>query len=105
MNFIKIEPLENGAHENRMLSSETTIPDGWAVIPEGMELPSSFPFVDIETEEQDGVPTVTSMTAREIPESPETDPAPTTAEQIAALQEQNEMLKQCLLEMSEVVYA
>ena len=107
MNFIKIEPLENGAHANRMLSSETTVPEGWAVIPEGMELPSSFPFVDIETEEKDGVLTVTSMTAREVPESTETepDPVPTTAEQIAALQEQNEMLKQCLMEMSEVVYA
>ena len=32
-------------------------------------------------------------------------PKPTAEEQIAALQEQNEMLKQCLLEMSEVVYA
>ena len=63
MNFIKIEPLENGAHANRMLSWETTVPEGWAVIPEGMKLPSSFPFVEIKTEEQDGVLTVTRMTA------------------------------------------
>ena len=80
MNFIKIEPLENGAHANRMLSWETTVPEGWAVIPEGMKLPSSFPFVEIETEEQDGVPTVTRMTARDVPESTEAAADPVTAE-------------------------
>lgn len=35
----------------------------------------------------------------------ETTPEPTVKEQLAALQEQNKMLKQCLLEMSEIVYA
>ncbi len=33
------------------------------------------------------------------------DPGPTVKEQLAALQEQNKMLTQCLLEMSETVYA
>lgn len=106
MNFIKIEPLENGAHANRIFSKEATPQEGWAVIPESMKLPSSFPFVDIETEEQDGVLTVTSMTAREMPPAEDTSESePTLEEKVTALQEQNEMLKQCLMEMSEVVYA
>ena len=32
-------------------------------------------------------------------------PEPTVKEQLAALQEQNKMFKQCLMEMSEIVYA
>lgn len=35
----------------------------------------------------------------------ETTPEPTVKEQLAALQEQNKMFKQCLMEMSEIVYA
>lgn len=33
------------------------------------------------------------------------EPEPTTEDKVAALQEENQMLKQCLLEMSEIVYA
>lgn len=36
---------------------------------------------------------------------PEPDPQPTDAERIAALEEQNAFLMDCLLEMSEIVYA
>ena len=35
----------------------------------------------------------------------EPDPEPTMDERMKSLEEQNEMLKQCLLEMSETVYA
>lgn len=35
----------------------------------------------------------------------QTEPGSTPEEQIAALQEQNKMLTQCLMEMSEIVYA
>lgn len=104
----------------------TPIPDGWAVIPEGMALPGVLTYADITTEARDGLPTVTAITprpdlvaqaeaaaaaaqeeARKKQEAQEKLP-----ETVAALQEdnktlkkENEMLKQCLLEMSEIVYA
>ena len=110
MNFIKIESLENGAHENRNYPWEETVPEGWALIPEGMKVPDTYPFVSVRAEEVDGVMTVTEMTAGTMPDP--VPPEPTIPEQVAALQEQNkklaeqnEMLTQCLLEMSETVYA
>lgn len=42
----------------------TPIPDGWAVIPEGMTLPGVLAYADITTEERDGLPTVTAITPR-----------------------------------------
>jgi hypothetical protein len=67
--IIEIESLENGAHRNQN-SNTTIVPDGWAVIPEGVEAPETFPFVDIEAE--NGI--VVSMTAREISEPAEPEP-------------------------------
>lgn len=42
----------------------TPIPDGWAVIPEGMTLPGVLAYADITTEERDGLPTVTAIAPR-----------------------------------------
>ena len=97
----------------------TPIPDGWAVIPEGMTLPDTLAYADITTEERDGLPTVTAITPR--PDLVAQAEAAAAAAQeetrkkheaqeklpetVAALQKENEMLKQCLLEMSEIVYA
>lgn len=52
--------------EHRMIYGicTTPIPDGWAVIPEGMTLPSILAYADITTEERDGLPTVTAITPR-----------------------------------------
>ena len=97
----------------------TPIPDGWAVIPEGMTLPDTLAYADITTEERDGLPTVTAITPRpdlvaqaEAAAAAAQEEAKKQAEQmaqlpdrVAALQKENEMLKQCLLEMSEIVYA
>lgn len=104
----------------------TPIPDGWAVIPEGMTLPDTLAYADITTEERDGLPTVTAITPRpdlvaqaEAAAAAAQEEARKQAEQmaqlpdrVAALEEdnktlkkENEMLKQCLLEMSEIVYA
>ena len=97
----------------------TPIPDGWAVIPEGMTLPDTLAYADITTEERDGLPTVTAITPRpdlvaqaEAEQAAAQEEAKKQAEQaaqlpdrVAALQKENEMLKQCLLEMSEIVYA
>lgn len=64
MNVIRIEACENGAHDNQ--DGLNFIPEGYAVIPEDIMIPSSYPFVDIEVEEVDGVQTVISMTEREV---------------------------------------
>lgn len=71
--IIKIEPLSNGAHANQS-TTPATIPDGWAVVPENMEL-VNFPFGEAEAEEIDGVMTVTMWTPGTIPE-PEPEPEP-----------------------------
>jgi hypothetical protein len=63
MRLIEIIAHESGAHRSYTINIITPVPEGWAVIPEEMELPSSYPYVDIEVE--DGV--VTAMTARERP--------------------------------------
>lgn len=49
MKIIEIQSLENGAHRNQSWNSET-IPDGWALIPDGFETPN-FPFGEIVAEE------------------------------------------------------
>ena len=82
MLIIEITALENGAHRNQT-GTFRTIPDGWAVVPEGMDIPGTFPFVNLTAE--DGV--VTSMTAGVVPEpEPEPEPEPTIDERVTALE-------------------
>lgn len=87
--IIKIEAYENGAHANQS-TIPRIIPEGWAVVPNHIDIPDTFPFVDIEV--KNGV--VTSMTAGVVPEEPEPVPEPepepieaTTAEMAAAIME------------------
>lgn len=68
MKIIEIASIDNGAHRNQTVSGVIPVPDGWAVIPDGMVIPETFPFVNIEVNGQ----TVTSMTAGTVPE-PEID--------------------------------
>lgn len=82
MQIIEITALSNGAHRNQT-GDFRTIPEGWAVVPEEMEIPETFPFVNIEAE--DGV--VTSMTAGEVPEpEPEPEPEPTLEDRMSAME-------------------
>ena len=78
MIIIKIEPYDNGAHDNQTWNGE--VPDGWAVVPEDMEVPESYPFVDIEVADD----VVTAMTAREIPIPEEPEIVPSEIEQLRA---------------------
>ena len=81
MQIIEIAALENGAHRNQT-GTFRTIPEGWAVVPDGLEIPETFPFVTLEVE--NGV--VTSMTAWVVPEpEPEPEPEPTDTEALNAL--------------------
>lgn len=66
MRLIEIEANELGGHQNQYISAEIETPEGWAIIPDEMELPETFPFVNITTKH--GI--VTSMTAGEMPPPP-----------------------------------
>ena len=82
MLIIEITALENGAHRNQT-GTFRTIPEGWAVVPDGMEIPDIFPFVNLTAE--DGV--VTSMTAGVVPEpEPEPTPEPTLEERVSNIE-------------------
>lgn len=66
MTTIELAALENGAHRNQT-GDFAAIPDGWAVIPETIPIPETFPFVNLEAGILNGVATVTSMTAAAVP--------------------------------------
>ena len=81
MKIIEITALDNGAHRNQT-GTFRTIPAGWAMIPDSIDIPDTFPFVDITVDGQ----TVTSMTAGIVPEpEPEPEPEPTDTEVLNAL--------------------
>ena len=82
MRIIEIEPLSNGGHRNQT-GEFNAIPDGWAVIPEDMEV-NNFPFGNIETEVIDEVATVTKWEAIEIPKSEDTPKTADKFEQLRA---------------------
>lgn len=104
MQIIEIQARLNGAHRNQSGEGTLSIPEGWAVIPEDMELPESFPFVDIETERytpEDAEPymVVTVMTAREVPEpEPEPEPEPTQLDRVEAQAMYTALMTDTLLE-------
>ena len=116
MVIIEIKALENGAHRNQTVMGSVLPPDGWAVIPEDIEIPETFPFVNIDA--ADGI--VTAMTAGTVPvPEPKPEPEPTVNEQMKKLEiensklksqiqmqaQQQEFLENCLLEMGDIVYA
>lgn len=78
MKYIKITPNDNGSHKNQF-GGYIDDPD-WAIIPDDMEIPSTFPFVEIEVE--DGI--VVSMTEGTVPDIPPFVPEPTPYEQLRA---------------------
>lgn len=84
MRIIEIEARENGSHRNQE-GDLSFVPEGCAVIPEGMETPN-FPFGEVTAEEIDGVMTVTKWVAGDIPEpEPEPEPEPTAEDMLNAL--------------------
>lgn len=116
MIIIELTPLKNGAHRNQTTSGLLSVPNGWAVIPEDMEVPETFPFVSVEA--INGV--VTALTPGTVPEpQPKTEPVPTVDARVAKLENENKLLKEqisaqanqaefyedCIAEMAEIVYA
>jgi len=82
MRLIEITALSNGAHRNQN-GGNIALHDGWAVIPEGMELPN-FPFGEVTAEEVDGVMTVTAWVPGELPAMEESEEQPSEMEQLRA---------------------
>ena len=75
--YIFVEKNADGSHDYQIGGA---LENGWAVVPSDMEIPNSFPYVDIEVGEvvRPGIDgneitrlEVLSMTAREVPEMPE----------------------------------
>lgn len=64
MDIIEINAANNGSHRNQTIDNVANIqiPDGWAIIPDTIIKPSTFPFVDIEVE--NGI--VIEMTEQEL---------------------------------------
>ena len=94
MRIIEIAPLENGAHRNQN-GGATVVPSGWAVIPDGMAVPDTFPFVDIEVES--GV--VVKMTAGVMPEPEPVEEVPSQLDIIEAQVAYTAMMTDTLLEV------
>ena len=71
MTIIKIEPYDNGGHDNQTSSIDFAPPEGYAILPEEVGTPETlenYPFGEVTVEDRDGVPTVTSWTPLPIPE-------------------------------------
>ena len=90
MRLIEIKKMDNGAHNNQTINGanpETfAVPDGWAIMPDELAVPDTFPFVNIEVNAwASGDLYVTAMTAnreaydaamaeQELEPAPEVDP-------------------------------
>ena len=104
MHIIEIEALENGAHRQQNGPDLPEIPEGWAVIPEDMEIPSTYPFVGVDAElaahevqtgvDEEGKPIYTTIERMEVtsltagvmpPPAPEPPREPTDGEVLNAL--------------------
>lgn len=94
--IIKIEAYENGGHDNQSTVPKV-IPDGWAVIPDGMET-ENFPFGDIEVEEINGVMTVVKWTAGTMPEPEPVEEEPSQMDVLEAQVMYTAMMTDTLIE-------
>ena len=61
MRIVEIKVGSNGSHRNQR-GEFLMIPDGYALIPDGMETPN-FPFGEVTAEEINGIMTVTNWVA------------------------------------------
>lgn len=110
MKMIEIVALDNGAHNNQTFNG--VLPDGWAVIPLGMET-VNFPFGEVEAEEINGIMTVTKWTPGTIPEpdpvpEPEPEPSPkgpTLSDRVTDLEDALAITDETAIELYEAMMA
>lgn len=81
MKLVMIAPYENGAHENQEVSGLLEIPEGWAVIPDDMEIPETFPFISVKVDGN----LVTAMEPGVVPEPVPVVQEPSELEDIQAM--------------------
>lgn len=82
MRIIEIAALDNGAHRNQMAFRDVEIPEGWAFIPDDMEIPETFPFVHVYASGHE----VTELSPAPVPPpEPTPEPEPTADDIINAL--------------------
>jgi hypothetical protein len=81
MRIIEIDALPNGAHNNQYSFTAVEVPAGWAIIPDDMELPETFPFVNVTASQ--GV--VTKLTPGVVPPPEPVTPQPTADDILNAL--------------------
>ena len=55
MRVIELSAMTNGAHRNQNADFDITPLDGWAIVSEGLETPSTFPFVKNLVQDESGV--------------------------------------------------
>ena len=96
MIMLEIAALENAGHRNQTYHG--VLPDGWAVILDGMEC-ENFPFGQVEAEEIGGLMTVTKWTAGVLPEVEQTEAAPTQLDVLEAQVTYTAMMTDTLLEV------
>lgn len=79
--IIEIQPNELGGHENLTIYDAEfyTVPNGWCIIPNEIEIPETFPFVHFHY--RNGV--VLDMSPGTVPPSPE-PPEPEPEEDVWA---------------------
>lgn len=63
MRVVKINANNNGSHENTLLPDKSVVPKGWVEIPSNLDIPESFPFVDLVFENDKLI----AMSSREVP--------------------------------------
>ena len=102
--IVKLASNPNGSHDDHCGDHITKPPVGWAMIPEGMHIPETFPFVDIEAENvatgAETIAVVTSMTAGVMPEpNPEEEQQPTQLDILEAQVTYTAMMTDTLLEV------
>lgn len=116
--IVNLTPNANGSHNDHNAENITSVPEGWAMIPEDFPVPATFPFVSIEAEEKtytrtvtiegeggetvtEHIPytamTVTAMTAGVIPDIPA--PAPSQLDVLEAQVTYTAMMTDTLLEV------
>lgn len=87
MTIIEIAALDNGAHRNQ--SGAGTIPAGYAQIPDTMEIPATFPFVNVTVQNDIVTAISANQTAydaavKAAEEAAKNQPTPVTLESIQA---------------------
>lgn len=72
MRIVEVVKLENGSHRNCDFNTNVPfiLPEGWAVIPEGMET-LNFPFGEVNVEKVKEIMTVIEWVPGVVPEVPE----------------------------------